>query len=153
MSAIPTSRTTKSRRRIATPVTRAPRRGWHAEFETERDKIRFRPGIGNGGTAAEVVLSRRFTKRLEFGIGGKPFVDVSRAVARRQPEQAHRLVLRVEPQRQFTTVEIGFADLALLLGVLIGGGGEHGFRRHPAEERADDRRGPWGHVDFRARLR
>src|SRR6516225_2012014 len=98
MSAIPTSRATRSRRRIATPVTRPPRRGWHGEFETERDKARFRPGIGNGGPTGEVVRSRRFTERLELGIGGKPFLDVFRAAARRQPEQAHRLVLRIEPQ-------------------------------------------------------
>src|SRR5262249_23918526 len=110
MSAIPTSRATRSRRRIATPVTRPPRRGWHGEFETERDKARFGPGIGNGDPTDEVVRSRRFTERLELGIGGKPFVDVFRAAARRQPEQAHRLVLRIEPQRPSAAVEIGFAD-------------------------------------------
>src|SRR2546430_17322864 len=59
--------------------------------------------------------SRRCTERLELRIGGEPFVDVSRAAARRQLEQAHRLVLRTLPQRQYAAVEIGFADLALLL--------------------------------------
>src|SRR5215831_1391801 len=148
MSAIPTSRATRSRRRIATPLTRPPRRGWHGEFETERDKARFGPGIGNGGSTGEVVRSRRFTERLELGIGGKPFLDVFRAATRRQPEQAHRLVLRIEPQRQFAAVEIGFADLALLsLGVRIIGGGKHGLRRHSTEERADERRGPRRHID------
>src|ERR1700746_1254635 len=155
MSTIPTSRATRSRRRIATPVPRSPRgRGWHGEFETEGDKARFRPGICNSGTTAEVVGSRRFTERLELRISGEPFVDVSRAAACRQPEQAHRLVLRTKPQRQFAAVEIGFAELALLLrGVRIVGSGDHGLRRHPTEKRADDRGGPWGHVDFGARLR
>src|ERR1700746_1972612 len=34
------------------------------------------------------------------------------------------------------------AEFDFLLGVRIVGSGEDGFRRHSAEERADDRRGP-----------
>jgi hypothetical protein len=39
----------------------------------------------------------------------------SRTIARRQPEQARRLVLRTLPQHQFAAVEIGLADLTLFL--------------------------------------
>jgi hypothetical protein len=60
--------TSTAHRNIGHSITSARVAG-SAKVETEPEKVRFRPGICNGGTTAEVVRSRRFTERLELRIG------------------------------------------------------------------------------------
>src|SRR4030095_10271006 len=87
---------------------------WHLSSEETHLSFSHRKLLITPAYTGAYAGSRRCTERLELRIGGEPFVGVSRAAARRQLEQAHRLVLRTLPQRQFAAVEIGFADLAPL---------------------------------------
>jgi len=61
--------TSTAHRNTGHSITSSARVAGSAKVETEPEKVRFRRGICNGGTTAEVVRSRRFTERLELRIG------------------------------------------------------------------------------------
>jgi hypothetical protein len=89
-------------------------------------------------------------KRLELGIGMRPYVGAFPAFRRRKPEQMHGFVFRTALQCQFASEEIRLADSALFcIGVWIVRGGKYGLGRYLAEIELDDRGRPFGHVDLR----
>ncbi len=96
-----------------------------------------------------VTASRSYPKCLELRFGALALSGGRAAIPRGEPKQPDSLVLRDLRERQFATVEIGFADFPLrFLWIGILGSVEQGSRSHLAEEQANHWRGPCRHVEL-----
>jgi hypothetical protein len=94
---------------LANEIRIAPRRSQFFEVpsrELSGEKAYYRKDCLCFGAG-----SPRHAERREFRFGGGPFEEGFRAIPRCKLEQTCGGVLRARPQRQFSAVEIGFADL------------------------------------------